>query len=110
MSPRPRPCQLLSPEKRLAHQPRLGVPLSSAAVLEMTGCGGGSVGGGLSLPRADSRTVERRRGASSREPLDAAGAAGGGGFPPARRGGGGGGGPPPEPGGGGVRGGPPAGR
>jgi len=42
MSPHPRPGQLLSPEKRLAHQPRLGVPLSSAAVLEMTGCGGGS--------------------------------------------------------------------
>jgi len=39
----------------------LGVPLSSAAVLEITGCGGGKAGeGALSLDDARSRIVERR--------------------------------------------------
>ena len=47
----------------MAHQPRLGVALSSAAVLEITGCGGGKVGEGpLSLSDAGSRVVERRLG------------------------------------------------
>src|SRR6516165_8228525 len=63
--------QRLSPNKRLAHQPRFGCALSSLPVLEITGVGGGALvrGCGAEAPPvagngAGSRIVERRRGGS----------------------------------------------
>ncbi len=61
--------QSLSPSRRLPHQPRLGVPAASLAVLEITGVGGGSTGAGTTpaaATGAGSRMVERRRGGSVR--------------------------------------------
>jgi hypothetical protein len=76
--------QSLSPNRRLPHQPRLGVPAWSLAVLEITGVGGGSVGerggGAPSIAiGAGSRTVERRRGGSGSAALGAIVSMGGGG-------------------------------
>src|SRR5581483_1521116 len=63
------PAQLLSPSKRLAHQPRLGSAGSSLEDTEITGCSGAGVGAGegassseRATKGAGSRTVERRRG------------------------------------------------
>ena len=79
----------------MPHQPRLGVAVSSGALEEITGVGGGKVGagageGGVGAPSitigAGSRMVERRRGGSCG--AAAASAAAGGGSTGATDGGG----------------------